>query len=157
MWPLSEEKWKPSANCFLVVQIAARLSGFSCLVLSYWDCKLGRRKRVSLILSAEYIPINVFITNKYLLARKEFASFFFLREWAKNWKDLHQGPLCKCEDAALPWSCFYFLSEKIKALTFLLRPWCEVSLHNTCEVNLSPCKWVLYKQQILLPSWCRNL
>lgn len=70
-----------TSQLFLVVQIAPRLSGFSCLVLSHLDCKLGSWERIHLILSEECIPINAFIANKYLLSRKELA---FLKKKKKN-------------------------------------------------------------------------
>lgn len=70
-----KEEIGTKSQLFVIVQIAPKLSGFSCLVLSYLDCKLGSWERIHLILSEECIPINAFIANKYLLSRKELTFF----------------------------------------------------------------------------------
>lgn len=87
----------PSQECKLH---PGYLDFMSCHVLSYLDCKLGRRERISLILSAEYILINVFMANKYI-SRREFA---FFKESAENLKGMNPGLLQNMETL----SCFSF-------------------------------------------------
>lgn len=85
----------------------------------------------------KHIPISTSIANKYLLSQK--GIHFFKQEMIKKSRGFDSWTIMKIWIRHFPF-LLIFLSNKMKAPTFLSQAVGEVSLYNTCEVSLAPQK-----------------